>query len=62
MGGLKGVRFYNSARNREFFGTPDHPGQIYQTAQHGIDVWRRLGALDVELTPADVIRHDIWAE
>ena len=36
---LKGVRFYDSARNREYFGTPDHPGQIYQTAQYGIDVW-----------------------
>jgi NitT/TauT family transport system substrate-binding protein len=59
---LKGVRFYDSARNREFFGTPENPGQIYQTAQYGIDVWKSLGALDVELTPADVIRHDLWTE
>jgi NitT/TauT family transport system substrate-binding protein len=59
---LKGVRFYNSARNREYFGTRENPGQIYQTAQYGIDVWSSLGALDVELTPADVIRHDLWAE
>jgi NitT/TauT family transport system substrate-binding protein len=35
---LKGVRFYDSARNREYFGTPDRPGQIYQTSQYGIDV------------------------
>ena len=59
---LKGVRFYDSARNREYFGTRDNPGQIYQTAQYGIDIWTSLGALDVELTPADVIRHDIWTE
>ena len=59
---LKGVRFYDSARNREYFGTPDHPGQIYQTSQYGIDVWSSLGALKVELTPADVIRHDLWVE
>jgi NitT/TauT family transport system substrate-binding protein len=59
---LKGVRFYNSARNREYFGTPDRPGQIYQTSQFAIDVRRSLGALDVPQTPADVIRHDIWAE
>jgi NitT/TauT family transport system substrate-binding protein len=59
---LKGVRFYDSARNREYFGTPDHPGQIYQTSQYGIDVWTSLGALDVELTPADVIRYDLWVE
>jgi NitT/TauT family transport system substrate-binding protein len=43
---LKGVRFYDSAQNREYFGTPERPGQIYQTAQYGIDVWSSLGALD----------------
>jgi NitT/TauT family transport system substrate-binding protein len=59
---LKGVRFYDAARNREFFGTPDRPGQIYQTAQYGIEIWSSLGALDVPLTPADVIRHDLWVE
>jgi NitT/TauT family transport system substrate-binding protein len=59
---LKGVRFYDSARNREYFGTPENPGQIYQTAQYGIDVWSSLGELDLPLTPADVIRHDLWVE
>ena len=38
------------------------PGQIYQTAQYGIDIWSSLGTLDVPLTPADVIRHDLWVE
>ena len=59
---LKGMRFYDAARNREFFGTPDNPGQIYEAARYGIDFRSSLGALDVELTPADVIRHDLWAE
>jgi NitT/TauT family transport system substrate-binding protein len=59
---LKGVRFYDSARNREYFGTPEKPGQVYQTAQYGIDVWTSLGALNIELTPADVISHDLWVE
>jgi NitT/TauT family transport system substrate-binding protein len=59
---LKGVRFYDSARNREYFGTPDRPGQIYQTSQYAIDVWTSLGALQIDITPADVIRHDLWAE
>ena len=59
---LKGVRFYDSARNREYFGTPDRPGQIYQTSQYGIDIWSSLGALEVDMTPADVIRHDLWVE
>ena len=39
-----------------------NPGQIYQTSQYAIDVWTSLGALDVPLTPADVIRHDLWTE
>ena len=43
---LKGVRFYDSRENREYFGTPDRPGQIYQTSQYAIDVWSSLGALD----------------
>jgi len=59
---LEGVRFYDSARNREYFGTPERPGQIYETAQYGIDIWSSLGALDAPLSPADVIRHDIWVE
>ena len=59
---LRGVQFYDSARNQEYFGTPDNPGQIHQTAQYGINIWSSLGALDIELTPADVIRHDLWVE
>lgn len=53
---------YDGQRNREFFGTPDRPGQVYQTIQHAIDIWSSLGELDVALTPADVIRHDLWVE
>ena len=59
---LKGVRFYDVERNREYFGTLERPGQIHETAQYGIDIWSSLGALDIELTPSDVIRHDLWTE
>jgi NitT/TauT family transport system substrate-binding protein len=59
---LRGVAFYDAARNREYFGTPDQPGQIYQTMQYAIDVWSDLGMLKVELTPADVIAHGIFDE
>jgi NitT/TauT family transport system substrate-binding protein len=34
---LKGVRYYDAARNWEYFGLPDRPGQIYQTSQYAID-------------------------
>ena len=59
---LLGIRFYDSARNREYFGTPDRPGQIYQTSQYAIDFWRSLGVLKADIAPADVIRHDVWVE
>lgn len=59
---LNTIRLYDEQRNHEYFGTQDQPGQIYQTAQIAIDVWSRLGELDFELTPADVIAHDVWEE
>jgi NitT/TauT family transport system substrate-binding protein len=59
---LKGVGFYDAARNREYFGTPDRPGPIYQTMQYAIDVWTSAGMLKTRVSPADVIRHGIWDE
>jgi NitT/TauT family transport system substrate-binding protein len=59
---LKVVRLYDAKRNREYFGTRDRPGQIYQTAQYVIDFWRSLGVLKANITPTDVIRHDLWVE
>jgi NitT/TauT family transport system substrate-binding protein len=56
---LRGVAFYDASKNREYFGTPDQPGQLYQTMQYAIDVWADLGVLKVELMPADVIAHGI---
>ncbi len=59
---LEGVRFYDAKRNREYFGRPDRPGQIYQTSQHAIDFWRSLGVLNADIKPTDVIRHDLWVD
>ncbi len=59
---LQGVRFVDAERNRELFGTPDDPGQIYKTSQYAIDVWSSLGLLDLKLSPADVFRHDLVME
>jgi NitT/TauT family transport system substrate-binding protein len=59
---LRGIAFYDADQNREYFGTPDQPGQIYQTMQYAIEVWTELGLLKTELSPADVIRHGIWDE
>ena len=59
---LEGIRFYDAERNREYFGTPENPGQVYDTAQKAIDVWSSLGLLETDLTPADVIAHGVWDE
>ena len=59
---LEGVRFTGADRNRELFGTPDAPGPIYKTSQYAIDIWSSLGLLDHELSPSDVIRHDVIVE
>jgi NitT/TauT family transport system substrate-binding protein len=57
---LKGIRFFDGARNREYFGTPQMPGQVYDTVQKAIDVWSELGVLDKEVSPADFIAHGVW--
>jgi NitT/TauT family transport system substrate-binding protein len=57
---LEGVRFYDGARNQEYFGTAEQPGQIYETIQYAIDVWRSIGVLDKEVTPTDFVAHGVW--
>jgi NitT/TauT family transport system substrate-binding protein len=59
---LKGVRFYDAAANRAYFGTPEQPGPIHGILEKAIEVWASLGELDVELSPGDVIRHDLWVD
>jgi NitT/TauT family transport system substrate-binding protein len=59
---LRGVALYDADENRDYFGTPERPGQIYQTMQYAIDVWTDLGLLKTQLTPADVIAHGIYDE
>jgi NitT/TauT family transport system substrate-binding protein len=59
---LEGVRFYDAERNREYFGTSQMPGQVYDTVQKAIDVWRSIGVLDKEVAPADFVAHGVWDE
>jgi NitT/TauT family transport system substrate-binding protein len=59
---LDGLALYDADQNREYFGSPAAPGQIYETMQYAIDVWSSLGRLKTELTPADVIGHGIFNE
>jgi NitT/TauT family transport system substrate-binding protein len=59
---LRGVALYDADENRDYFGTPERPGQIYQTMQYAIYVWTDLGVLRARLAPADVIAHGILDE
>jgi NitT/TauT family transport system substrate-binding protein len=59
---LKGVRFYDAAANRAYFGTPEQPGPIHDVLEEAIEVWASLGVLTFALSPADVIRHDLWLD
>lgn len=59
---LEGARLYDGERSREYFGTPEEPGQIYQTMQQAIDVWSSLGRVQVGISPHDVIRHGVWED
>jgi NitT/TauT family transport system substrate-binding protein len=59
---LSGIHFYDGEENREYFGTPDHPGQIHETMQRIIDVWSSLGRVKADISPADVIGHGVWQE
>ena len=40
---MQGVHFYGKARNLEYFGTAESHGEMYEMAQHVIDVWSKLG-------------------
>ncbi len=59
---LKGVRFYGGERNRQYFGTTEQPGQIYETLQKAIDVWHSVGVLKADVAPADFVAHGVWDE
>lgn len=40
---LAGIRYYDLAAIRQFFGEPGKPGPGYATTQFAIDLWTRLG-------------------
>ena len=54
---LKGIKFYDAAANRTFFGTKEKPGPLQNTVQRAIDIWSSHGKLQVKVTPADLINY-----
>ena len=54
---LPGIKFYDAAANKAFFGTKDKPGPLSHTVQQAIDIWGSHGKLQVKVTPADLINY-----
>lgn len=56
------IRLYDRDASQAYLGTPDDPGQVYETMQHAMDIWTEHGLLTFPLAPGDLIVHGIWGE
>ena len=52
---LTGIEYLDKGKNIAFFGTPEAPGQIYQTLGAALDIWKGFGRIQVDVKPADMI-------
>ncbi len=50
-----GVRFYGEKENKEYFGTPQKPGLLYNVTQRAADVWSDLKFIKSKPKAADLI-------
>lgn len=54
---LSGIKFYDEAANKAFFGTADKPGPLTNTVQQAIDIWGSHGRLQVKPAPTQLIDY-----
>jgi NitT/TauT family transport system substrate-binding protein len=53
---LTGIRYYDAAALKEFFGTKAAPGPGVKTTQFAIDLWTRLGKAGMKgIKAADIL-------
>jgi NitT/TauT family transport system substrate-binding protein len=52
---LSGARFTNLARNREYFGTKDKPGPIFEVAKQASDIWLKANVIQASVSPESII-------
>jgi len=52
---LSGARFSDLARNREYFGTEQAPGPIFDVAKRASDIWLGAKIIQVPVAPASII-------
>ncbi len=55
----RSVAFYDAAMNEAYFGTDVAPGALSKTIQQALDVWSRLGKLQVEVRPRDLVNYSV---
>ncbi|MFK2827079.1 ABC transporter substrate-binding protein [Bacillus sp. B190/17] len=54
---LKGVRFYDEQKNKEYFGTKEKPGQIYELSKMGSEFWKEQGLINKEPSLDELIDY-----
>jgi NitT/TauT family transport system substrate-binding protein len=52
---LSGAKFTNLARNREYFGTNDEPGPIFDVAKQASDIWLKAKVIESPVAARSVI-------
>jgi NitT/TauT family transport system substrate-binding protein len=55
---LSGAKFTNLTRNREYFGTKDKPGPIFEVAKQASDIWLKAGVIKTSTNPDSIISTD----
>jgi NitT/TauT family transport system substrate-binding protein len=58
---VKGVKFFDAATNKAYFGTPEAPGSLYKIVQFAVDIWGGLGRLQVQPKPEEIITNTYLA-
>ncbi|KAB7704261.1 PhnD/SsuA/transferrin family substrate-binding protein [Bacillus aerolatus] len=56
-GSLKGVRFYDEEKNKEYFGTKEQPGKLHELTQLGSEFWKEQKLIEKEPNIDDLINY-----
>jgi NitT/TauT family transport system substrate-binding protein len=52
---LQGINFCDLRRNKEYFGTQQTPGPIYQVAERASRIWQQAGVISKPVSPQEII-------
>lgn len=55
---LNGVEFADLRRNREYFGTRESPGPLFQVAARASEIWKKAGVISSPVRAQDIIATD----